>query len=123
MSTMHTITAVRSGSHATMGDWEAEYVITYAYTPGSPDTYDASRGGPGGWDPGYAAEVEFISVTPVAGPLDHGAFTDLAQADLDDWSREWLLEEGRSEAIAHADDDIQPDPDYARENAADRRET
>lgn len=109
MTTRHQITATRSGSHATMGDWDVEYVITFTYVPGSPDTYDASRGGPGGWDPGYGPEIEFVSIEPDAG--DHGAFTDLAQADLVDWAKNWLDEN----ADKCAEVASQPDPDAERD--------
>ena len=108
----HKITACRSGSHPTMGDWDVEYVITYSYVPGSPDTYDASRGGPGGWDPGWAAEVEFISIEPDVG--DHGAFTVLAQKDPQDWGANWL-DEHYEECVMNAEEQSQPDPDAARD--------
>lgn len=39
----HKITAARSGHHPSMGDWDEEFTITFSFTPGSPDTYDASR--------------------------------------------------------------------------------
>jgi hypothetical protein len=113
----HKINVTRSGSHESMGDWEAEYEITFSFTPGSPDTYDKSRGGPGGWDPGYPAEVEFISISPGAG--DHGAFSDLAQKDLESWASEWLQDDGYAEAVQIAEQDREPDPDRMRDQRID----
>lgn len=109
----HKITAARSGHHPSMGDWDEEFTITFSFTPGSPDTYDASRGGPGGWDPGYPAEVEFISIEP--GASDVGVFTDLAQRDLESWAADWLQTDGYDAAIEVASRDMEPDPDAARD--------
>ena len=117
MST-HTILAIRSGTHPTMGDFENEHTITFGYRPGSPDTYDAARGGPGGWDPGYPAEVEFISIEPGAG--DHGAFSDLAQRWLEEWAADWL-DEHHDECVEIAEHAREPDPDYARDMATEYR--
>ena len=78
----HKITAERSG-HDNGMDWEAEYVIAFDYLPGESSTH---------YQPGYPAEVSFVSVDPKIGVLDHGAFTDLAQQSLDDWARDWLDE-------------------------------
>lgn len=70
MTTRHTITAMRSGSHPTMGDWDADYAITFTI---------ADNG-----------EPVFVSIDPDAG--DHGAFSDIAQAGLIDWATDWLDE-------------------------------
>lgn len=108
MST-HKITAIRSGSHPTMGDWDADYEITFTYTPGAaPVIHPADTA-----DPGYPAEAEFVSISPGAG--DHGAFSDLAQKGLEDWARDWLQDEGYDEACAIAEQANQPDPDAARD--------
>ena len=69
---------------------EIEVRIWFTFTPGSPDTYDASRGGPGGWDPGYPPEVEFDSVERLdATPVP----------ELDDWAREYLRGSGFDAAV------------------------
>ena len=73
--TRHTITAVRSGTHPTIGDWDIDYEITYTVSPGV------------GPEP---AEIVFVSVSPDAG--DHGSFTDIAQKWLVQWAEEWLDE-------------------------------
>ncbi len=117
MATQHKITALRSGCVNGM-DWEAEYTITFNYAKGSPDTYDKSRGGPGGWDPGWAAEVEFISISPGAG--DHGAFSGLAQQDLESWASDWLQTDGYDEALAIVASDDESAREYAAELRADR---
>lgn len=70
IATRHKISATRSGSHPSVGDWDADYQITFTYRPGE--------------------EPVFVSISPDAG--DHGAFTDLAQADLIDWAKNWLDE-------------------------------
>lgn len=107
MSTQHTITAVRAGYTNGM-DWEAEYVITFNYLRGAaPIIHPADNA-----DPGWPAEIEFVSVKPVIGTVDAGAFTDLAQRDLDDWATEWL-DENYTEAVDEAETDMQPDPDTA----------
>ncbi len=38
-------------------DDEFDVIVDYSYVAGASDTYDRSRGGPGGWDPGYPAEI------------------------------------------------------------------
>lgn len=108
-ATRHTITAIRSGSHPTMGDWDAEYVITFSVVPGAGPTGPTYASG---GEPGYPAEVEFIAIEPDAG--DHGAFTDLAQAGLVDWAKNWL-DENYDECLDAAEADRQPDPDAARD--------
>jgi hypothetical protein len=97
---------------------EEEYEITFSFTPGSPDTYDKSRGGPGGWDPGYSAEVEFVSISP--GASDVGAFTDLAQKDLESWADNWLQTDGYDEALAVAAADDERGREYAAELRSER---
>lgn len=106
----HTIIAERSG-HTDGMDWEAEYEIAFDFVKGSPAII---WGDPP--QPAEPDEVSFVSVKPVIGVLDHGAFTDLAQADLDDWAREWL-----DENYAAAIDTVSGDDERAREYAADLR--
>ncbi len=112
MSTLHKITACRFGSHPTMGDWESEYTITFSYVRGAaPIMHPADKA-----DPGWPAEIEFVSISPGAG--DHGAFSDLAQRDLEDWAEDWLLD-NEDECIVKAESDLEPDPDAARDKRID----
>lgn len=112
----HKITWIRSGSHPTMGDWDAEYEITFEYRAGRPAVWTLRNG-----DPGYPAdpdEIEFVSITPGAG--DHGVFSDMAQRDLEDAAQLWLDSDGYDEAIAVAADDHESAREYAAELRADR---
>lgn len=116
MST-HKIDATRSGTHETMGDWDNDYTITFSYVRGAGPTgpsYDS------GGDPGWPAEISFVSITPDAG--DHGAFSDMAQQGLEDWAQMWL-DEHYDECIESAEADLQPDPDAARDARIDDRLT
>lgn len=108
-TTRHTISATRSGSHPAMGDWDAEYTITFTYLPGAGPTGPTYASG---GEPGWGPEIEFVAIEPDAG--DHGAFTDLAQAGLVDWARNWL-DENAAECAEIAERDSQPDPDAARD--------
>jgi hypothetical protein len=86
-------------------DWDVDYEITFTYRPGAPDTFD---------EPGYGPEVDFVSISPGAG--DHGAFTDLAQKDLEEWAADWLDEHlDECSEIWEADDACE------RDEAADRK--
>lgn len=114
MST-HKIDVERSGTTNGM-DWEAEYVITYNFTPGCPETGPSYASG---GEPATGPEVEFVSITPDAG--DHGAFTDMAQAGLDDWAKDWLAGDGYDQAIENALDDLQGQEDDAAERRAEQR--
>ena len=114
MST-HKIDVERSGTTNGM-DWEAEYVITYNYTPGCPETGPSYASG---GEPATGPEVEFVSITPDAG--DHGAFSDMAQAGLEDWAKDWLAGDGYDQAIENALDDLQREEEEAADAAADAR--
>lgn len=107
--TQYQITATRSGSHPTMGDWDVEHTITFTYLPGAGPTGPTYASG---GEPGHGPEIEFVSIDPDAG--DHGAFTDLAQADLVDWAKNWL-DENADKCAEVAEADGQPDPDAARD--------
>lgn len=107
-ATLHKIEACRSGTYNGM-DFDEEYTITFSYTRGSGDYWNGMGGH---WEQGYPAEVEFISISPDAG--DHGAFTDLAQAQLVQWARDWL-DDNYDNCVDRAEIDSQPDPDYARD--------
>ena len=104
-TTRHKITATQSGTYNGM-DYDIEYEITFIYTPGVDDTFD---------EPGYGPEVEMKSVEPDAG--DHGAFSDLAQKELMEWAADWL-DEHHDEVCDLAEAEREPDPDYARDLAA-----
>ena len=39
-----------------------ELRVVYTFEPGSRDHYDASIGGPGGWSPGDAPEIEIVQI-------------------------------------------------------------
>jgi hypothetical protein len=103
---------------------EVELMITFDYTPGSPDTYDASRGGPGGWDPGYPAEISFVKAERYCNgrpsPPDH-AFADMEIRQDQDIAESWLDGKGYDDAIEVAEYDSGPDPDDARDEAIERR--
>lgn len=116
MSTQHSIVAIRSG-HTDGMDWEAEYRIQFNYVRGAdPIIHPADNA-----DPGWPAEVEFVSVKPVIGVVDAGAFTDLAQRELDQWAEDWL-DENYVDAVEKAEDDMQPDPDAAYDAMRDERD-
>ena len=115
MATKHKITWHRSGSHPTMGDWEAEYEITFRYRKGSPDYWNKYIGT---WEQGYGPELEVVSIKPDAG--DHGAFTDLAQRGLESDAQEWLETDGFDEAIQIVTADNEAAREYAAELRRDR---
>jgi hypothetical protein len=78
----HTIKAIRSGSHPTMGDWEAEYTITFRYTPGSPDYWNKAGGH---WEQGWGPEIEYISHSPISD------YPPAAENEAE-WCQDWLDE-------------------------------
>lgn len=116
MATTHTLRATIPHGDPDIGA-EVDVDITYTYRRGSPDTYDKSRGGPGGWDPGYPPEVEFVSAKPMS-PY-YGAFADMEQQHLDELARNWLDEDGFTEACEHAEERSGPDPDRERDARVD----
>lgn len=69
--------------------------IKFNYTPGAPDSYDAARGGPGGWDPGYPPEVELVEAK-----LIDGDGLEPTQAQLDDIVNEWLQDDGFGQCVS-----------------------
>ena len=111
----HKITWHRSGF--TNGiDWEDEQEITFEFRAGRPEVRTLRNG-----DPGYPAdpdEIEFVSISPGAG--DHGAFSDLAQAQLESEADTWLCSDGYDAAIEIATADAADARDYAAELLADR---
>jgi hypothetical protein len=103
-ATRHRLTVERSGSHPTMGDWHAEYTITFSYLPGAAPTgptYDS------GGEPGYGPEIEYISHEPVS---DYGP----AAENEAEWCKDWL-DENAAECAEIAEQASQPDPDAARD--------
>lgn len=112
----HKITWIRSGSHPTMGDWEAEYEITFEFRAGRPEVRTLRNGDPG-W-PADPDEVEFLSITPGAG--DHGVFSDMAQNSLEDEAQNWLSSDGYGAALEIAAADHEAAREYAAELRADR---
>jgi hypothetical protein len=104
----HKITAIRSG-HTNGMDWEAEYTITYSYLPGAaPIIHPADNACPG-WGP----EIEYIRHEPVS---DYGP----AAENEAEWCKDWL-DENAAECADSAEQDNQPDPDYARDLAIEDR--
>lgn len=99
MST-HKIETTRSGTTNGM-DWDVDYTITYTFTPGCPETGPSYASG---GEPATGPEIEFASITPGAG--DHGAFSDMAQAGLEDWAKDWLAGDGYDQAVEHALDEL-----------------
>jgi hypothetical protein len=91
MSNPHKIIATMSGTYNDM-DWEADYEITYNYRRGTRDSWSPSWG----WLPGDPSEVELVSVKPLIGVLDHGAFTDLAQDHINAWAQDFLEDDKNS---------------------------
>lgn len=118
MITKHTMRATIPHGDPDIGA-EVDAQITFTYSPGSGDTYDPSRGGPGGWDPGYAAEVELIKAEPFCNGKPspyYGAFADLEYQNLQDIAQSWLEGDGYTEAVEHAEYYRSgPDPDVARD--------
>lgn len=113
----HKIDAFDSGTAYNGMDWEAEYVITFNYRAASRPRIS---GPPEQCDPGWAAEIEFVSITPGAG--DHGAFSDIAQKHLEEWAEGWL-DDHLAECIELAEAANDPDPDYLRDRRVDDRLT
>lgn len=97
--TTHTVTMIDSGHYNGM-DYDNEYEVTFTYTPGSPDYWNRAIGC---WEPGDSPSIEFVSISPDAG--DHGAFTDIAQNTIVEKAKEWLDNDGYSEAIRVAHED------------------
>lgn len=107
----HKITAIRSGSHPTLGDWEAEYEITFEYRAGSPDYWNRAGGH---WEQGWAAEVEAIDIKPEIGTLDARE-----HAEALDWAQMWL-DFNYDKAVEEVASDHEAARDFAAELRADR---
>jgi len=111
----HKITWHRHGTTNGM-DWEDEQEITFEFRAGRPAKMYLRNG-----DPGYPAdpdEIEFISISPGAG--DHGAFSDIAQAQLESEADTWLSSDGYDAAIEIAASDAADAREYAADLRADR---
>lgn len=85
---LHKITVTRTGYDNSVGDWEAEYEITFRAEGNSVQSECDDM------------ILHFVSITPDAG--DHGAFSDLAQKGLKEWAQDWLDGDGYDRAVAVA---------------------
>jgi len=104
----HKITWCRSGTVNGM-DFDEEYEITFEFRAGRPAVMYLRNG-----DPGYPAdpdEIEFVSISPGAG--EHGEFTAMAQAMLEDQAQDWLSGDGYDAAVQIAAEDHAADLDRA----------
>ena len=111
----HKIHWYRSGSTNGM-DWEDEQTITFEFRAGRPEVRTLRNG-----DPGYPAdpdEIEFVSIAPGAG--DHGVFSDMAQAGLEDAAQDWLASDGYDAALEVVAEDHEAAREYAADLRADR---
>jgi hypothetical protein len=86
--------------------------IAYRYQPGAAPTMYARNGDPG--DPGWPAEVEFISAELLDG--DGLAPT---QEQVNHWAEDWLDGDGYEHACEHGEDMRYPDPDDERDRRRD----
>lgn len=95
---------------------EVEVAITFTYLPGTRDDL-------GTWPPvqGYAAEIEFVSAERFCNGKPCPMETDHEQQWLDELCRDWLADDGYSEAVEHAEQCRLPDPDDARDRAIEDR--
>lgn len=64
---------------------ESDVTVAYTFSGGSDDTYDASRGGPGGWDPGYPPEIEIYAAFGFA---DEVTLTEAEELRFGQWLME-----------------------------------
>lgn len=117
MATKHTLLATIPVGDPDLGA-ELEALITFAFTPGAGPTGPTYASG---GEPGYPAEVEFISAEPYCNGKPspyYGAFADLEFANLQDIARSWLeSDDGYSEAL----EEVAEDHERAREHAAEQR--
>lgn len=100
---------------------EQEAEITFSFVPGAGPTGPTySSGG----EPGYPAEVEFVSAQPycLGKPSPYyGAFADLEMDCLQDRARAWLEDDdGYREALEAVAEDDEAAREYAAEKRADR---
>ena len=79
-------------------DWECEYVVTYNYTPGQPETGPSySCGG----TPAEPPEVEAVDINLAVGDFD----TDREKNEALDWANEYLQDKGYDKAIENVEGD------------------
>ena len=76
---------------------ELEVEITFTYLPGSAPRMWGHDGG----DPGYSAEVEFISAKRVGATNYEDA---LMQGAINDWAQNYIDNEGYAEACSIGED-------------------
>ena len=90
MST-HKVNALRAGS-ANGVEWEAEYVLTFRYSPAGKFKMYQRNGDPA--DPPDPEEIELIDVNPVRGSRYFNAVPDQESSSLEQWAQEWLVGDG-----------------------------
>jgi len=108
----------------------AELRIHYTYRPATADHYDPSIGGPGGWTPGDADEVEIIKVEWECYGKDKPRWQriegkDPTGADLHEEYAEWAYMEYVDDMAAKAQAELEDmnnteDPDRAYDEHRDR---
>lgn len=89
----------------TVGEDEVDVTITADITPGEPDHYDRSIGGPGGWSPGSGPEINDIEIVAEDGTVvDYDALPPKER----NWIADLLIEaacEQEADARSARDDD------------------
>jgi hypothetical protein len=97
---------------------EVELRIFYTWIPGQPQqgpTYAS------GGEPAEPAELEFHHVEQLITAAPGHGTTWVRTSEFDDWAESYLLGgDGYDKACEQAQEDSQPDPDDARDRAADR---
>lgn len=89
---------------------EIDVEIECTVTPGEPDHYDRSLGGPGGWSPGCGPEVEIVTIS-----TEKGALLNI----LDELDQRTIgrIEDDAIEAAAEDEQDERDDYDDRRVDA------
>ena len=98
-----------------------EVQLTFTYTPGAPDTYNASIGGPGGWDQGYGPEIEIVQVKQLEITTDTASPPKWVGTSLDSEIIEWADEHLIDHLIQSAFNDLLDAKERAIEAHAESR--
>jgi hypothetical protein len=107
MST-HTLTTTIPHGPADIGA-EVELEITFNFTAGAAPIFHPADEA----CPGYPDAIELVSCK---GPINHPAYADLEQQQLNDIAEAWLeSDDGREAALLQAADDNERDREYAAE--------